>query len=203
MMVFDSNSGTPASPSDPECGPVITSPINTGSRTLYHSGDRYWHSSEHYLTLAAEMSPFFVGPTARCRFPVRVPSAAFGPPKPTEPFLSVTKEMAKRSLLFLENHKGVIGMFRESLDFAWPEVEPAMKQDIARIGRERWYSSNTDSDQQVKIVLREGHWEGELVTEAASYGVTFCDSLRIISSHDNHDSYDNIVSPADSPLIPA
>lgn len=57
-MASDPDSGTPVSPS----GPESTTPIHTGSRTLHRFGDRSWAYTEHYSTLAAEMSPYFVGP---------------------------------------------------------------------------------------------------------------------------------------------
>lgn len=60
-MASGSKSGMPVSSGNPE-RPVITTPINTGSRTLYCFGDRSWPSANHYLKLAAEMSPYFVGP---------------------------------------------------------------------------------------------------------------------------------------------
>jgi hypothetical protein len=60
-MVLDSKPGTPSSPSNAE-HPGITTPINMYSRTFYCFGDRYWLAAEHHLALAAEMSPYFVGP---------------------------------------------------------------------------------------------------------------------------------------------
>ncbi|KAF8486567.1 hypothetical protein F5888DRAFT_1810955 [Russula emetica] len=60
-MVLDSNSGTPVSPSNAE-RPVITTPINRGSRTLHRFGDKCWFRGTHYSSLAAEMSPYFVSP---------------------------------------------------------------------------------------------------------------------------------------------
>jgi hypothetical protein len=83
-MVSDSNPGTPVSPSDPE-RPVITTPIHTGSTTLYRSGDQSWLSTELYLTLGDEMSPYFVGPMPAATFlseflppPRAVPGPASG-----------------------------------------------------------------------------------------------------------------------------
>lgn len=62
-MVSDSNPGIPDSPSDDDVKhPVVTTPINTRSHTLYRFGDRCWPTTELYLDLAAEMSPYFVGP---------------------------------------------------------------------------------------------------------------------------------------------
>lgn len=46
--------------SDPER--PVTTPINTGSATLYSSADKCWSSDEDYEALADEMSPYFVGP---------------------------------------------------------------------------------------------------------------------------------------------
>jgi hypothetical protein len=62
-MVSDSNPGTPHSPSDDDAKcHVITTPINTRSHTLHRFGGRCWSTDELYLELAAEMSPYFVGP---------------------------------------------------------------------------------------------------------------------------------------------
>jgi hypothetical protein len=51
----------------------------------------------------------------------------------------------KETLRYLDDHEQIITTFDKSLNVAkhgmqWPEEEPAMKQDIASIGREGWYS---------------------------------------------------------------
>jgi hypothetical protein len=56
-MVSDSNPRTPVSQR-----PVNTTPIHTGSRTLYRFDDIFPSSNDHYSALAEEMSPYFVGP---------------------------------------------------------------------------------------------------------------------------------------------
>jgi hypothetical protein len=66
-MVSDSNPRTPISPSNPE-HPIITTPIQTGSRTLYRFGDRTWCSNGLYEQLGTEMSPYFIGPMPAATF---------------------------------------------------------------------------------------------------------------------------------------
>jgi Fungal protein kinase len=48
--------------------PKRTTPINTGSRTLYRFGDKRRDLRNHYLTLSEEMSPYFVGPMPASAF---------------------------------------------------------------------------------------------------------------------------------------
>lgn len=60
IMASDSNPGTQVSCSNPKC--VKTTPINTGSRTLHRFGDKQRDKTRHYISLASEMSPHFVGP---------------------------------------------------------------------------------------------------------------------------------------------
>jgi hypothetical protein len=45
-----------------EEGGVVTTPVNTGSRTLYQFGDKDRDSVHHKRALGEEMSPYFVGP---------------------------------------------------------------------------------------------------------------------------------------------
>jgi hypothetical protein len=66
-MVSDSNPRTPISPSDLK-HPIITTPIQTGSHTLYCFGDRTWHSNGLYEQLITEMSSYFIGPMPTTTF---------------------------------------------------------------------------------------------------------------------------------------
>ena len=59
-MVLNPNPETSVSPSDPE-HPVVTTPINTGSCTLHHFGNRYRPYEKHHWALAVKMSPYFIG----------------------------------------------------------------------------------------------------------------------------------------------
>ena len=60
-MVLDPNPETSVSSSDPK-HPIVTTPINTGSHTLHHFGNRYRPYEEHHWALAVEMSSYFIGP---------------------------------------------------------------------------------------------------------------------------------------------
>ena len=62
-MVSDSNPGPSNSPTSDPKRPVTT-PINTGSRTLYRFGDSLKNltCNEIYSMLAGEMLPYFIGP---------------------------------------------------------------------------------------------------------------------------------------------
>ena len=103
MASSNSNSGTPSSPSDAE-SPANTTPINTGSRTLYRFGERCWPTTEHHLALAAEMSPYFVGP-----MPVSAFLREFLPPPP-QVSLPFTKGMFS-SVLASQDEVGMYDPF--------------------------------------------------------------------------------------------
>ena len=94
---------TPASISNPEYLVAIraTTPIITGHCTLYCFGERpAGKSSDFYLDIAAEMSPFFIGPMAIDTFLSEfLPESKLSPLQDVRPF---SKGLFKHVLLSKE-----------------------------------------------------------------------------------------------------
>ena len=121
---------------------VVGNPVLTG---LIRSLNQHFHARHEYLANQDKARAATTTTT--------VPS--FGPLAPTP---SMDEVRIKDFLRFLDNHEGVIGIFRDSLSLDWPKDEPAMKQDIAHTGREGLYSSSKRSKSSYlgKDIRKEG-----------------------------------------------
>ena len=105
---------------------VVGNPVLTG---LIHSLNRHFHAQHEYLANQDK---------ARAATMTTMTVLSFGRLAPTP---SIDEVQMKDFLRFLDNHEGVISIFRDSLSLDWPKDEPAMKQDIAHTRREGLYSS--------------------------------------------------------------
>jgi hypothetical protein len=59
----------------------------------------------------------------------------------------------------MDSHEGVIDMFRDSLHLQWPEVEPAMKQDIADVD---WPLAKKSKSYVGRVIEKEGSLQKRL-----------------------------------------